>query len=267
MELQGGAEALKRKGINIAAVSYDPIGVTSDFANRRGITFPLLSDPGSVTIRRYGILNTTIPETNKQAYGIPFPGTFMLDAKGVVTARFFEEAYQERTTVGSILARIGDAAGVPVTTISSPQIEITTYATDGVAAPGTHLSLVIDVKPANGIHVYAPGVVGYKPIALSIAAQKWLIVRQAAYPKPSVYEFKPLNERVQVYQTPFRIVQDVALDASNDAQAALEDVQRLTIEGTLQYQACDDRVCFAPQSVPLTWTISVRQLDRERVKK
>ena len=27
-----------------------------------------------------------------------------------------------------------------------------------------------------------------------------------------------------------------------------------------------DRVCFAPQSVPLSWTIGVKPLDRERPK-
>ena len=191
----------------------------------------------------------------------------MLDAKGVVTARFFEEAYQERTTVASILARIGDRPDVAVTRISSPQLDIATYASDSVAALGTHLSLVLDVTPANGMHVYAPGVEGYKPIGLSVAPQKWLVVRTAVYPKPTIYLFAPLNERVQVYETPFRIVQDVALDASPEAQAALKDVRAMTISGTLQYQACNDRVCFTPQAVPLSWSLSVRELDRERVKK
>ena len=36
--------------------------------------------------------------------------------------------------------------------------------------------------------------------------------------------------------------------------------------GAAKYQACDDKVCFTPQSVPLTWTIGLRALDRERVK-
>jgi len=42
--------------------------------------------------------------------------------------------------------------------------------------------------------------------------------------------------------------------------------QRLTIKGVLNYQAYDDKVCFTPQTVPLTWTVTVRQLDRERAK-
>lgn len=267
MELQGRLEGLKREGIAVAAVSYDPVAVLADFSARRGISFPLLSDPGSVTIRRYGIFNTTIPESNQQTYGVPFPGTFMLNAQRVVTARYFEPAYQERNTVASILARLGKGLDVPATKVSSPQLELTTFATDSTVAPGTHFSIVLDVQPARGIHVYAPGVSGYKPIALAIESQRWVVLRAAQYPPAEEYHFKPLNERVQVYQHPFRIVQDIALDASPEAQAALKDVSTLTLKGTLNYQACDDKICFSPQVVPLTWTVAVRQLDRERAKR
>ena len=34
----------------------------------------------------------------------------------------------------------------------------------------------------------------------------------------------------------------------------------LTIKGTLRYQACDDKVCYLPQSIPLSWTVGLRPL-------
>jgi len=92
------------------------------------------------------------------------------------------------------------------------------------------------------------------------------VLRGAQFPKAEVYFFKPLNEHVPVYQRPFRIVQDVMLDPSRDGIAALKDVTTLTLTGTLEYQACDDKMCFAPESIPLSWTIGVTPLDRERVK-
>ena len=257
---------LRSRGLSVAGISYDPVTVLADFSKRRGITLPLLSDPGSATIKRYGILNTTVPETNQQTYGIPFPGTFMLNAQGMVTSRFFEQAYQERTTVGSLLARLGHNVGVPATKVSSPQIDIASFVTDSIVAPGTHFSIVLDINPARRVHVYAPGVTGYKPIALSVDSQPGVVVRDARYPPSEDYHFKPLNEHVQVYQRPFRIVQDVLIDPSPRAQAALKDVSSLTIKGVLNYQACDDTLCFTPQSVPLTWTVSLRPLDRERAK-
>ena len=62
----------------MAAITYDPVTVLADFSARRGITFPLLSDNGSATIKGYGILNTTVPDANP-LYGYPFPGTFILN--------------------------------------------------------------------------------------------------------------------------------------------------------------------------------------------
>jgi peroxiredoxin len=265
-ELQTRTADLAKNGIGLAAISYDAVPILASFSKRRGITFPLLSDPGSATIRRYGIFNTTVPDTNQQSYGIPFPGTFMLNTQGVVTSRFFEQAYQERSTVGSIMARLGNNVAVQATTVASPQLELTSFATDSTVAPGTQFSLVLDVRPARGVHVYAPGVTGYKPIALSVQPQPGLVIRRSQYPPSEDYHFKPLNEHVQVYQRPFRIVQDVLIDASPQALAALKDTTSLTITGVLNYQACDDKVCFTPQTVPLTWTVSLRQLDRERAK-
>ena len=58
--------------------------ILADFSKAPRHSFPLLSEPGSATIQRYGIVNTTVPETNQQSYGI-------LNTQGVVTSRFFEQ--------------------------------------------------------------------------------------------------------------------------------------------------------------------------------
>jgi hypothetical protein len=251
--------------MGLAAISYDPVSTLADFSARRGITFPLLSDPGSETIKRYGILNTTIDPKN-ELYGYPFPGTFIVDRRGIVTSRVFEPLYQERSTISSVLVRIGRTIDAPGVKVTGDHLELTSYATDQVAALGTHFSLVLDVRPASRVHVYAPGTLGYKPVRLVLNAQPGVVVRAAQFPESEDYFFKPLNEHVPVYQRPFRIVQDLMLDPSRDGSAALKDVTTLTITGTFEYQACDDKVCFAPQSIPLSWSIGVKPLDRERVK-
>lgn len=266
MELQGRIESIRRSGLGLVAVSYDSVATLADFSKRRGITFPLLSDAGSATIKRYGIFNTTVTDTSNFTYGIPFPGTFIVDSSERVTSRFFEAAYQERDTISSVMVRIGGRVDAPATKVAASHLAMTTYATDQVAAPGTHFSLVLDVAPERRVHVYAPGVSGYRPIALTVQPQPGLLIRGAQYPKPEDYFFKPLNEHVAVYQRPFRIVQDLTIDASPQAAASLQDRTSLTIKATLEYQACDDAVCFVPQSVPLSWTIALRPLDRERVR-
>jgi hypothetical protein len=265
VELQGRLPEIRKAGMGLAAISYDSVPVLADFSARRGIGFPLLSDAGSETIKRYGILNTTIDPKN-QLYGYPFPGTFIVDRHGVVASRFFEEAYQERDTVSSILVRLGQHVDMPATKVSGAHVTLTSYASDQVAAPGTHFSLVVEAAPAARVHVYAPGASGYKPVTLAIGPQPGVVVKAAHYPKSEDYFFKPLNEHVPVYQHPFRIVQDVMLDPSKEGTAALKDVTTLSIAGRFEYQACDDKVCFSPQSVPLSWTIGVKPLDRERAK-
>jgi len=264
VELQGRRNNIERDGRSLAAISYDSVSVLADFARRRGVTYPLLSDQGSPTIKAFGILNTTVPATNTAQYGIPFPGTFFLNRDGVVQSRVFEKAYQERDTISSLMVRRGDRIAAPATKITAPHLEVTTYTTDQTVAPGTHFSIVLDIKPARGVHVYAPGAVGYRPITVTLAPQPGLVAREARYPAPVDYFFKPLNEHVNVFSGAFRIIQDVAIDASRESEAMLKERKAFTIQGSLDYQACDEKICFAPQSVPMSWTVSLKPLDRER---
>jgi len=266
VELQGRLNDIRRNGLSLIAVSYDPVTVLKDFSQRRGITFPLLSDPGSETIKAYGLLNTTVSPTNTAQYGIPFPGTFFLDQNAIVTSRVFETAYQERDTMSSMMVRLGKRNDIPATKVSASHVDVTTFASDKTVAPGTHFSIVLDVTPGRGVHVYAPGVTGYRPVALFVTPQPGVIVRAATFPKPTDYFFKPLNEHVNVFDRPFRIVQDLMIDASRDTEASLKDRASITIQATLDYQACDDKLCFNPQSIPLSWTVGLRPLDRERAR-
>ena len=254
----------------------------ADFSKRNGITFPLLSDAGSATIRRYGLLNTVVEEAlgpngkdpavlaDLQVYatanaaterlrGIPFPGTFMLDRQARVTSRFFEDYYRERSTASSVMLRLG-AAGTPVqaTQISSDHLELRTYPSDASIALGNRFSLALDITPKRGMHVYAPGAAGYRVIALNIAPQPYLRALPLRYPASEIYHFVPLNERVPVYQKPFTLLMDVVPDVTPDAQKALSGKNELVITGTLEYQACDDKICYNPVSLPLSWRVALK---------
>jgi peroxiredoxin len=286
--LQNKLAELKDKGYGLAAISYDSVEVLAAFSRQRGIAFPLLSDAGSGTIKRYGLLNTVVEEAlgpNKddptvkadtQKYvsavgvrpmmaGISFPGTFMLDRSGRVTARYFEDFYVERSTVSSVLVRAGvGKSPVSATKISAPHLELVTFPSDPEVAPGNRFSLVAEITPGPGIHVYAPGATGYRVVTLTIAPDQNIRLLPIRYPASEVYFFKPLNERVPVFQKPFTMVQEVVLEGTREAQAALRGKDSVTLTGTLQYQACDDKQCFNPASLPLTWKLALRPLVVER---
>ena len=54
------------------------------------------------------------------------------------------------------------------------------------------------------------------------------------------------------------------LEGTPQAQSALRGKESVTLDGTLDYQACDDKICFNPESVPLSWTFTLRPIVLER---
>jgi hypothetical protein len=148
--------------------------------------------------------------------------------------------------------------------IETDHLEITSYVSDEVVAPGSLFSVVFDVTPNAGIHVYAPGAKDYRIITFRIDPNPVLATRPMQYPASEIYHFKPLDERVPVFQKPFRLVQSMAVSTSTDVRAALKGVETVTVSGSLEYQACDDRLCFTPRSIPVSFTVRLRQLDTER---
>ena len=266
MELQSQVAELRQRGLGLAAISHDAVGILQAFSDRRGITFPMLSDTGSAYITRIGLLNTTVPE-DRSTYGIPFPGTFVLAPDGTIEARFFEDAYQERFTMSNIDIALGNVPFGQGVRISGRHMEVLVGASDDVIAPGNRFALVLEFHPGEKIHVYAPGETKYKVLDVRIDDAGGLLrAHPVQYPEPEEYYFEPLDERVQVYQQPFTVVQEVTLSASNEAQEALADLDTLTIEGTIDYQACDDVICYNPTSIPVTWQMMLRPLDRIRVE-
>ena len=65
-------KAFAAKGINVAAISYDSPAILENFAKRRSITYPLLSDTSSTVIDAFGIRNE---EATGMQKGIPYPDT------------------------------------------------------------------------------------------------------------------------------------------------------------------------------------------------
>jgi hypothetical protein len=149
-----------------------------------------------------------------------------------------------------------------VTPVWTDHLKLTAYASDVAVAPGDRTSLAIEIQPGDGMHVYAPGAEGYKVIVLTVAPQPFVRVVPLEYPASEIYLFAPLNERVPVYQKPFTLRQELVLDDRPEARAAFRAKPSLTVAGTLSYQACDDKICFNPVTVPLTWTVPLESAGR-----
>jgi hypothetical protein len=259
VQLQQSVSDLESRGLGLAAISPDPPAVLQEFARRHGITYRLLSDHGSATITRYGIRNEQ--ETGEHA-GIPHPGTFVVDARGIVVSRSFEARYQERATAQSLAGgqdRPATAAGKPAA--ETPHLTVHLSASDAAVAPGTRFSLFVDITPKPKMHVYAPEQEGTIPVSVALRDGAGVRAHAPRFPKPEKYFFAPLKETQLVYSRPFRIVQDVTVALTPDLrERAKTPGAELTIEGTLRYQACDDAICYLPKQVPLSWRVGLRAL-------
>jgi hypothetical protein len=145
----------------------------------------------------------------------------------------------------------------PLPSVSSPHLDATPsviFAKDRPSGDrfakgrdsGDRVTLVVTVTPKPGVHVYAPGNPSYAAVALNIEPPPAGTIGPAVHPKAETYFFAPLNERVLVYGSTFRLTREL--------KAGPEGLPRLVL-GALEYQACDDKVCYRPQTLPLTWKI------------
>jgi len=241
------------------AISYDSPDTLKAFTEKHNITFPLLADPGSKTIKAWGIQNMA---ASGRTEGIPHPGTFMVDPAGTIISRTFEQPYQERRSATSILEQLSGSAPGVITTVRGAHVTLAMQASDKVAALGHRITLTVKVTPDGQNHVYAPGQKGYIPISLKLTEDPAFKLHDVKFPPSTTYEFKPLNETVQVYSAPFTLAQDITLTITREmsARAAKGDV--LTIKGELEYQACDDVVCHRPETLPVEWKVILSPLVR-----
>jgi len=270
VELQRQVEALRAQGFGVAALSYDTQEILKDFATRRAITYPLLSDPDSKIIRAFGLINEVDYPPGHQFHGIPYPGTFVADAKGVVTRKEFEQPYQERRTAASLLWT-AMATTSPTTggqEIRTDPFVVRVSSSNEEVMTGERITLALDFQLAPSMHVYADGAKSYRPLALKLADNPFIKGREVRYPKPTPYTFAPLKETVPVFEGTFRVTQDVVIQPVQrnlppDANPVIQ-LTEIDLAGSLEYQACSDTICYPPASLPLKWTLKVKALDRER---
>jgi DsbC/DsbD-like thiol-disulfide interchange protein len=152
--------------------------------------------------------------------------------------------------LASLVVLLLAAQDLPKKAIETAHLTIVASTSPESAAGGRKLSLVVDVAPKTKMHVYSPGQDGYIAVTLTLEANAAFTAAKAKYPAPEKLFLPAINETQLVYAKPFRITQDLILKAGQRAEA-------IVVKGTLRYQACDDRICYLPTSVPLTWNVPV----------
>jgi len=134
-------------------------------------------------------------------------------------------------------------------------VEVRATLSNAEVTPGARISVAADITPKSRMHVYAPGA-KYTPVTLRIEPHPFVTAHEVVYPPAKDYFFEPLKEHAQVYSEPFRLVLDVTI---GERKTSAPMPSRLTLKAALDYQACDDKFCYLPASVPLQWTVKIKR--------
>jgi peroxiredoxin len=266
LSLQRATARFKKKGIGLVGVSYDSQEILKFFTERHSITYPLIADPRSEIIERFGVLNPTATGFTK---GMSYPGFVYVSADGRVQETFFEEDYHTRFTGNNVLTKIfPELGGVAPKDVPAPHLQLKLSQSDDVVAPGNRVTLVAELALPPDLHVYAPGVQGYKPVALELNSNPHATFQTPSYPASKVLLLPAIGEEVPVFEGKFRIAEDVVVSFDKDFSQAVAagppSGTPLNVDGNLRYQACDSKICYPPASVPVSWQFSVLPLNTER---
>ncbi len=268
MQLQNAKERFEKQGLCLAAISYDSPAILRDFAKRHKIEFPLLADPNSQVIRSFDVLNADAKGMTK---GMAHPGFFYVDESGAIREKYFEAQYTNRFTANNVIGKLFPELTEEVShTVEAPHLRLTLSQSDRTVVPGSRITLIADIDLPPDVHVYSPGVRGYKPIQLILQTSAGIEPAPVSYPPPKTLYLEAIKEEVPVFDGNFRVTQDVTVGVSkvrDGARALFSAGKTVLIVGVLQYQACDKTICYPPVSVPVKWELQVRPLDLKRSPK
>jgi hypothetical protein len=292
VQLQHDASILRRAGLGLAAISYDSSGVLSEFAKRKSITFPLLSDHESEVIRAYGVANRkyrkgmqldvdkeqlyTNSIGNVPVFGLSYPAVFVLTRDHRVKWRFVSEGSELRLTGAAILGEaVGGIADESRTPVPSRNIQVTATATNASVGLGNRIRIAVELKIPKGFHVYSPEVGNeYKGVSWQMDPTDCLTIGEPVYPKAEWKLMKSTGENLPVYEDTLRISREIivkpGIQASDPSvfklfcDLCLDPTSRIRASGVLKFQACDEQRCYPPQTVQPQWKFQFFPPDRQR---
>lgn len=247
----------EKLGIQVYALSYDEADALRDFRDAHSITYTLLSDPHSEVIRSFGILNTLIDEDDHPWFGIPYPGTYIVDAKGEITHKFFDSNLAVRAGPEQLIrAALGETvepvAGTPLS-VESVQVDL---ALEGeTLMPTVQRDLVARFRVPAGRHVYAwPAPTGSVAVDIRLDQDERLVQRPVTRPASEPHSLPGSEETFLVHHNEF----ELRLPLTVNSALSREDTS-ITIAGTIHWQSCDDEVCDIPSSERFELTAAIGQ--------
>jgi hypothetical protein len=257
-------QALTDAGARVYALSYDEHDALQDFRAARDITFTLLSDPDSEVIQSFGLLNTLIAADDHPWFGIPYPGTFVINRDGVITHKFFENNLAVRAGPEQLLRAVrGEMSPATPEAPESEQSQgnLSTEVSADVFIDGEELAvsvqreLVARFTVPAGRHLYAsPAPAGSVAVDLQLDPNPALVLRDLIRPSSEPHTMANTDETFAVHHDGVELRLPITINGALTSDGAPREI---TISGTLHWQACDDEVCDIPATKRFEFTIPI----------
>ena len=264
VELQAAWRSLEPAGVAVFALSYDSVETLAAFAEKYGITYPLLSDVGSHTIRALGLLNEKHLveqhafygiKTRDDQIGVAYPGTFVLDERGVVTEKHFEQSYRVRPTarIFEEFALGGSEAGPPseAPRAEAAGVQVKAWTDAPTYRPYQQVRLHLQLSLPIDLHIFgSPIADSYTPFCLEVDGLDGLSAGKPQLPTPKPFTVEGFDDQFLVYEGIIRAL--IPLQFTKNLGATV-------ITARVKYQACTPTECFPP--VDLRIDVPLNGLD------
>jgi len=145
----------------------------------------------------------------------------------------------------AIVATAANAAPRHVATVAADEVP-TVRAGESITLRAT-----VTIKP--GYHVQANPVLNpaLKPLLLTVQTPPFIRAGAPVYPQAERLRLLGSDEDLVIYDGTFVVEQPVSVNKGSPSGET-------TLDGSLRYQACDDRRCLMPRTLPVRFRLRVR---------
>lgn len=249
-------------------MSYDDHEAIAEFAREQSIPYTLLSDVESEVIERYGILNTEISKDDAVIHGIPFPGVYVTDEDGRVTAKFFHDSYKKRdsadTLIDAALGHIELSHDAPAVSGGDDAIKLTVavHGGDGSIRQGVIRKLVARFELGEHLHIYGDPVPdGMVATSVTVSGPPGLRTLEPEFPPTEPLHLAAMGLDLHVFSGTVDIVVPFYATGELASETRPLDVDSIDIDVQIRYQACTEDECLLPKTETVTLTLPLDVVD------
>ena len=226
----------------------------------------MLADEDSAVIERFGILNTLV-DPDDDLYGIPFPGSYLVDQDGTVLAKHFNQHYRVRETAAALLRGDLDApfddSGFPAARSpadSGGAVTVTLGAAD--LKPYQRGEFLVQIDLGDGLHVYGPDAPdGYVATDVRVSGPEGFDVEPALFPSTRPFRVDGIDEQFEVLDGEIRIAVPFVY-----AVEGAEPGSTVPVDIEVRYQACNEHECLLPRTERVHMDLTLGALNHRAAR-